>query len=95
MKFVITEVQRSVDWLEGLKVDIYFTLFAFACDYFTTIDDEPVGRNLVVELQTLLSRSNSRKNRETIDTGFDVGCGAVLIRQHLAHARDLILRWDD
>ena len=54
MEFVITEVQTRVDWLERFKVNIDLPLFSFRRDDFSTVDDESIRRNLVVELQSLL-----------------------------------------
>ena len=32
MEFIVTEVKGRVDGLEGFKVDVEFSLFAFVCD---------------------------------------------------------------
>jgi hypothetical protein len=59
MKLVVTEVERRVDGLEWLEVDVDFTLFSLGRDNFTTIDNQAIWRNLVVKLETLLRRSDS------------------------------------
>jgi hypothetical protein len=73
MELVVTEIQRRVDGLEGLKVDIDLALFTFCSDDFTAVDDKAIGRDLGVELQTLLRGRNGRQDGETVDTGLDVG----------------------
>lgn len=46
VEFVVTEVERSVDGLEGLKVDIDLALLSLSGNDFTTVDDEAIGRDL-------------------------------------------------
>jgi hypothetical protein len=73
MKLVVTQVEGSVDGFEGLKVDVDFALLTFACDNFTTVDDEAIRWDFGVELQTLLGGRDGRQDGETVDAGFDVG----------------------
>jgi hypothetical protein len=77
MELVVTEVERRVDGLEGLEVDVDLALLAFGGDDFTAVDNEAIGRDLGVELETLLGRGDSRKDGETVDTGLDVGGGTL------------------
>jgi hypothetical protein len=77
MELVVTEVERRVDGLEGLEVDVDLALLALSGDDFTTVDNETIGRDLGVELETLLGRGNSRKDGETVDARFDVGGGTL------------------
>jgi hypothetical protein len=46
MKFVVAKVQRGVDGLEGLKVDVDLALLSFRGDDFTAVDNETIGRDL-------------------------------------------------
>jgi hypothetical protein len=55
----------------------------------TAVDDETVWRRLVVELETLLSRGDGGKDRETVDTRLDVRGGTVLLRKHRLEGGDL------
>jgi len=95
MELVVTEVQRGVDGLEGLEVDVDLALLALGGQDFTTVDDEAIGRDLGVQLQALLGRGNGGQDRQTVDSGLDVGGGTELFSQHLRGARDLVLGWDD
>lgn len=46
MELVVTEVERGVDGLEGLKVNVDLALLALGGDDFTTVDNEAIGRDL-------------------------------------------------
>jgi len=72
MEFVIAEVEGGIDRFEGFEIDVDFSLLAFGCQNFTTVDDQAVRRNLVVQLKSLLGRSNGRQDGLTIDSGLDV-----------------------
>jgi hypothetical protein len=91
VELVVAKVQRRVDGLEGLEVDVDLALLAFGGDDFTAVDDEAIRGDLGVELQTLLGGRDGREHGETVDTGLDVGGGAKLFGQHLGGARDLVL----
>ena len=54
VEFVVAKVEGGVDWTERLEVDIDLSLLAFGGQDFTTVDNESVWRDLVVELQALL-----------------------------------------
>lgn len=77
VEFVVTEVQRGIDGLEGLEVDVDLALLAFGGDDFTAVDNEAIGRDFGVELQALLGGRDSRKDGQTVDAGFDVGGSAL------------------
>lgn len=72
MEFIITKVERSIDGLERLEIDINLSFFSFGRDNFTTVDHEAVRGDLSVELQTLLCGCNSGQHRQTIDARFNV-----------------------
>jgi hypothetical protein len=91
MELVVAKVQRGVDGLEGLEVDVDLALLAFCGDDFTAVDDKAIGRDLRVELQTLLGGRDGREHGQTVDAGLDVGGGTKLFGQHLGRARDLVL----
>ena len=42
VEFVVTEIERCVDWLKGLKVDVDLSFLAFRSDDFTTVNDQSV-----------------------------------------------------
>lgn len=48
MELVVTEVERGVDGLERLEVNVNLSLLSFRGDNFTTVDDQSIRRNLVV-----------------------------------------------
>ena len=79
MELVVTEVQRGVDGLEGLEVDVDLALLALGGQDFTTVDDEAIGRDLGVQLQALLGRGNGGQDGQTVDTRLDVGGGALKV----------------
>lgn len=91
VELVVTKVKRGVDGLERLEIDVNLALLSFGGDNFTTVHDKSIGRNLVVELKTLLGRGNGRQHGETVHTRFNVGGGTVLFSQHLCGSADLIL----
>lgn len=77
MKFIVAEVERRIDWLEGLEVNVDLPFFAFCGDDFTAVDNQPIGRDLVIKLKPLLGRGNCRQDRESVDTRFDVGSSSL------------------
>lgn len=58
VELVVAKVQRRVDGLEGLEVNVDLSFLAFGGQNFTAVDDEAVGGDLVVQLETLLGRGN-------------------------------------
>lgn len=83
VELVVTEVQRRVDGLERLEVDVDLSLLALGGQDFTAVDDEAVGRDLVIELEALLGRRNGRQDRLPVDAGLDVRRGALWWRRWL------------
>jgi hypothetical protein len=77
VEFVVAEVQRRVDGLEGFKVDVDLALLALGGDDFAAVDDEAIRGDLGVQFETLLGGRDSRENGETIDAGLDVGGGSL------------------
>lgn len=80
VELVVTKVERSVDGLERLEINVNLALLSFRCDNFTTVHDKPIGRDLVVKLETLLSGGNGRQHGETVDTRLNVGGGTLIVR---------------
>jgi hypothetical protein len=60
-----------------------------------TEDDEPIWRHSIVQLETLLRRCDGAKDRESVDTGLDVGGSAVFFCEQLLHTWNLILGRDN
>lgn len=83
VEFVVTEVQRGVDGLERLEVDVDLSLLPLGGQDFTTVDDEPVRRYFVVELEALLGRCDGRQDRLSVNARFDVGRGTLWWRRRL------------
>lgn len=80
VELVVTQVERSVDRLEGLEINVNLALLSFRGDDFTTVDDQAIGRDLVVQLETLLGGGNGRKDGQTVHTRLDVG-GSTLFER--------------
>lgn len=78
VELVVTQVEGCVDGLERFEVDVNLALLSFRGDNFTTVHDQSIGRDLVVELQTLLSRRNGRQHGESVHSRFNVGGGTLL-----------------
>lgn len=72
VELVVAQVEGGVDWAERLEVDVDLSLFAFGGQDFTTVDDESIWWDLVVELQALLGRGNGGEDGLSIDAGLDV-----------------------
>lgn len=60
MELVITKIERGVDGLERLEVDVNLSFLSFGCDDFTAVDDQSIRRHLVVKFQTLLGGGDGR-----------------------------------
>jgi hypothetical protein len=73
VELVVTEIERCIDRLKRFKVDVNFPLLSFRGDDFATVDDKPIRRDFIVQLQTLLGRCDGGKDGQTVDTRFDVG----------------------
>ena len=79
MELVVAKVQRRVDGLEGLEVDVDLALFAFRGDDFTAVDNQAIGRHLGVEFQALLGGGDGRQDGETVDARLDVRGRALCV----------------
>ena len=77
VELVVTEVQRRVDGLERLEVDVDLALLALGRQDFTAVNHQAVGGDLVVELETLLGRRDGGQDRLSVDSRLDVGCGTL------------------
>ena len=60
VKLVVTQIQRRVDGLEGLKVNIQLLLLAIVGHNSARVYDQSIWRNFIVQLEPLLSRSDGR-----------------------------------
>jgi len=81
--------------LKGSKSILTFFLFTVVGDDGAAVDDQPVGRHFVVQLQPLLYGSDGGQDGKSVDAGFDVGGGAELVGQHFTHSGDLVFGGDD
>ncbi len=88
VELVVAEVERGVDGLEGLKVNIDLLLLAFLGQDFTTVDDKAIRGHLVVELESALGGGNGRQDGLSVDSGLDVGSGTLQ-----AQVSDRSLAW--
>lgn len=77
MELVVAEVQGGVDGLEGLKVNVDLSFLAFLGQDFTTVNHQSIGRHFVVELETVLGRSNGGQDGLSVDTRLDVRSGTL------------------
>mmetsp|Transcript_61759 Transcript_61759/g.93244 ORF Transcript_61759/g.93244 Transcript_61759/m.93244 type:complete len:256 (+) Transcript_61759:579-1346(+) len=59
VELVVAEVEGGVDGLEGLEVDRHLPLLSVLCQHRAAVKHQPVGRHLVVQLQTLLCGGDS------------------------------------
>lgn len=73
VEFVVAKVKRSVYGLERLKVNVNLPLLSFRGDDFTTVDDQSIRGNFVVQFETLLSGGNGRQNGKSVHARLDVG----------------------
>lgn len=78
MELIVAEVERGIDGLEWLEVDVDSALFALAGDDFAAVDDKAIGRDAGVELEALLGRGDCREDRKTVHSGFDIGGRALI-----------------
>jgi len=89
VELVVTKIERGVDGLEGLKVDVNLPLLSFRGDNFTTVNNQSIRGNLVVQLETLLGGGNGRQNGESVHSRLDVGGGTLgfVVRRRLGFGR--------
>ena len=92
MKLVVAKVERRVDWLEGLKVDVDLLLLSLFCDDGAAVDDQAVDGHFGVELEPVLDGGDGAQHGQPVHPGLDVRRRAVLVRQHLGHSRHLWFR---
>uniref|UniRef100_A0A0A9G2E9 Eukaryotic peptide chain release factor subunit 1-1 n=1 Tax=Arundo donax TaxID=35708 RepID=A0A0A9G2E9_ARUDO len=55
MELVVTKVQGCVDRLEGLKINSNFLFLAIFCNDCSSVENQTIWGNLVIQLQPLLS----------------------------------------
>ena len=67
----------------------YLLLLPLVRDDGAAVDDEPVARHPLVQLEPVLHRRDGAQHGQAVHPGLDVGRGAVLVGQHLGHAADL------
>ncbi len=84
VELVVAQVERGVDWSKRLEVDVDLPLLAFGGQDFTTVDDEAIWWDLVVQLETLLCRSNGGQDGLSVDTGLNVRGSTLWIAVSLA-----------
>lgn len=80
-----------VDGLVRLKIKRNFLFLAFVSEDRADEEHEAVGGHSVVELEPLLGAGDGCQDGETVDSGFNVGCCTVFLRQHGRRPRYLIL----
>ena len=56
MELIVTQVQRRVDWLERLKINVDALFFAVVSQDSATVQHQAVIRNAGIQLELLLSR---------------------------------------
>ena len=64
MELVIAQVEGGVDGFEGLEVDVDLLLLPLLGHDGPAVDDEPVGRDLGVQFESVLDRGNSTEYRQ-------------------------------
>ncbi|KAI6766521.1 hypothetical protein HG531_011743 [Fusarium graminearum] len=77
VELVVAQVKGGVDGLEGLEIDVDLSLLSFLGQDFTTVDDQAVRGDLVVQLKTLLGRGNGGQDGLSVDSRLDVGGGTL------------------
>jgi hypothetical protein len=77
VEFVVAEVERGVNGLEWLEINVDLPLFAFRRQNFTAVDDKAVRRDFVVQLETLLCRCDGREDGLSVNTRLNVRCGTL------------------
>lgn len=68
MEFVVTQVEGSVDWLEGFEINIHTLFLSFIRDDSSAVNDKTIFGAFVVEFETLLGGCDSSENGKTVDT---------------------------
>ena len=62
VELVITKIKRGVDGLERLKINVDFLLLALLGDDGAAVDDETIGGDLGVELESVLYRGDGAQH---------------------------------
>lgn len=65
MELVVAQIQRSIDGLEWLKIDVYSLLLAIIRQNGPTVNNQTVIRNSGIQLKLLLRRGNSTQHRQS------------------------------
>ena len=84
-------VHIRVDGLVRLEIERDLLFLPLVGQNRADEQHEAVRWHTCVQLQTLLGTRNRSQNRETVDTGLDVGRSTVFLRQHRGNTRDLVL----
>lgn len=66
MEFVVAEVERSVDRLEGFEVNVHSSLLAVVGENGPAIEYEAIVGNTGVELEFLLSGRDGSQHGESV-----------------------------
>ena len=90
VELVVTQVERRVNRLEGLKIDVHFLLLVVIGEYGAAIDDETVRRHFGEEFEALLRGGYCGENGEAVDTRLDVRRCPELVGEHLRRCGNLI-----
>mmetsp|Transcript_3732 Transcript_3732/g.13105 ORF Transcript_3732/g.13105 Transcript_3732/m.13105 type:complete len:297 (-) Transcript_3732:231-1121(-) len=72
VELVVAKVQRGVDWLEGLEVDVELLLLSLIRDDGSAVNHQAVWWDLVVQLQTLLRRCDGPEDGQAVHSALDV-----------------------
>jgi hypothetical protein len=86
VELVVAQIQRSVDGLEGFKVNVNLLFLPFRGHNGSTIDHEAIVRDPGVKLEPLLCGGNGAQHRQPVHSALDVGgcaklvtCGEILV----------------
>jgi hypothetical protein len=72
-----------------LEIERHLLLLSLVRQDRSYEEHQPVRRYPVVELETLLRRSDGSEDGETVHSGLDVRGGSVFLGQHIGELRDL------
>ena len=82
MELVVAQVERGVDGLERLKVDVDLLFLPLVRDDGPAVNDQAVRGAPVVQFQALLGGGDRAEDGEPVDAGLNVGRRPVLVRKH-------------
>lgn len=80
-----------VNGLVRLEVERDLFLFTLVGEDSANEQDKPIGRDTIIEFESLLGARNSGEYGEAVNTGLDVGSRPEFLRQHGRRTRYLIL----